>query len=338
MIASASIWPAATVRRLAGCFLATVLVSSLGAAEISGTISALNGGIVTVAPQGDLAPNVGDKAKVFFKLPGFEDEIAVATGQVSEVEGDSIQIKIENATGQIARDHLVRITSDKPRPRAVRIPSALATAPPGSVAEPPPRRGKLLWEDGFDRKEGVQIEGNRNVNGEREMIANPGGTRSQPYFDVPRDFFAQCTVRSTASVQDCLVGFYFHGIEKENVTVTYDSIAFTPEKIGFVSLRDREATHSEWVALPAGIHKDPAQADVLGVEVIGGAVRVFVNDNCVANLTDASPSEGRRFLLVLRSEGETPCASYFDHLKIYDLSAPAEKTEKRSPKSRVRNR
>lgn len=82
------------------------MVVQIRAAEISGTVRAVNGETITVATTGDNVPNVGDKAEIFFKLAGVEGEIFVATGSVVKVEGDSIQVKIEKATGEVAKDQI----------------------------------------------------------------------------------------------------------------------------------------------------------------------------------------------------------------------------------------
>ena len=99
------------------CAVFVRIVAQIYAAEIPGTVRAVSSETITVAVTGDSVPNVGDKAEIFFKLAGVEGDISVATGSVIKVEGDSIQVKIEKATGEVAKDQLVRITSEKPQKR-----------------------------------------------------------------------------------------------------------------------------------------------------------------------------------------------------------------------------
>lgn len=115
------------------CAALALTVARTHAAEIRGTVRVFTGDTATATIEGELVPNVGDKAEIFFKLAGVEGEIFVATGSVVKVEGDSIQVKIEKATGEVAKDQIVRITSDKPQPRV----ATAASASPKPGAEPP---------------------------------------------------------------------------------------------------------------------------------------------------------------------------------------------------------
>src|SRR3712207_6665729 len=80
-----------------------------GAVELTGKVRSVSGETVVVAIDGESLPNLGDKAEVYYKLPGVEEEISVATGKVEKVEGESIQLKVESAIGQLAKDQLVRV-------------------------------------------------------------------------------------------------------------------------------------------------------------------------------------------------------------------------------------
>jgi tetratricopeptide (TPR) repeat protein len=101
------------------------------AAEITATVRATSGTTATVAIEGPMVPSVGDKAEIFFKIPGADEPISVATGKVEKVEGDSVQITIENATGEVEKGHLARISSEKPQKR-----SAIVQTPPSSASTP----------------------------------------------------------------------------------------------------------------------------------------------------------------------------------------------------------
>jgi len=86
-------------------------------AEIKGTVRDVGGGTVTVLVEGDLVPSVGDKADIYFKLAGGDDEIAVATGTVTGEEAGAVKVKIGDASGEVAKDHLARFSSANPKPR-----------------------------------------------------------------------------------------------------------------------------------------------------------------------------------------------------------------------------
>ena len=120
-------------------FLLTVAICPLlnprtHAAELTGTVHAVNGDTVAVTIAGDLVPNAGDQALIFFKLAEGDDEISVATGSVVKVEGDSVQLKIWNATGEVEKDQLVRITCEKPEKRNA-ITAATPTLSESAVAQ-----------------------------------------------------------------------------------------------------------------------------------------------------------------------------------------------------------
>lgn len=101
------------------------------AAEIKGTVRAVTGETVTVAVEGDVVPGPGDKVEIFFTLPGGDDEVSVGHGKVSAVNPDSIEVKIDAATGTVERNHHARITSANPQKR---IPQPQTTSSPGVPA------------------------------------------------------------------------------------------------------------------------------------------------------------------------------------------------------------
>lgn len=116
------------------CAIALILATQIRAAEITGTVRSVSGGTAIVALQGENVPSVGDKAEVFFKLAGAEEDVSVATGSVLRVEADSVEVKIENATGEVAKDLLVRITSPNPQKRVATVTSTPTSSP---TTQPP---------------------------------------------------------------------------------------------------------------------------------------------------------------------------------------------------------
>jgi hypothetical protein len=112
-------------------YTATVLVfltMPALSAEINGTVREASGNTATIITESDLVPNVGDKVEIFFKMSGTDIDISVATGRVTKIGVDSIEAEVEQATGEVARDQLVRIHSDTPAQRE--------RPPPGEIGTP----------------------------------------------------------------------------------------------------------------------------------------------------------------------------------------------------------
>lgn len=118
-------------------FYAAVAIAH--AAEIRGTVSSATEEYATVTTDSDLFPVPGDKAEIFFKMPGKQVEISVASGHVYEITGSNIMVKIGQATGTVSKDQLVRIASEKPQKRTVSATPPPNSAPTSSV---PPDRGR----------------------------------------------------------------------------------------------------------------------------------------------------------------------------------------------------
>lgn len=115
-------------------------VTGLTAAEISGTVTSATSEYATVTTDSNLGPVPGDKAEIFFRMEGTDIDVSVASGQVYEITGSNIIVKIDKATGSVAKDQLVRITSPNPR----QMPKTGASAPqlpqPTTPPAPPPPR------------------------------------------------------------------------------------------------------------------------------------------------------------------------------------------------------
>ena len=108
-------------------------LTNLGAAEIKGTVASATAEYATVTTDSDLGPVPGDKAEIFFKMAGTDIDVSVASGKVYEITGANIMVKIDKATGTVAKDQVVRFTSPNPRPLSKTGASA-SQAPP----RPPP--------------------------------------------------------------------------------------------------------------------------------------------------------------------------------------------------------
>jgi WD40 repeat protein len=120
---------------LLGCTAMLAATFSLAtesfAAEIEGKVIRVSDGAVEVATDSELFPNPGDQAVIYYKIPGLDDPVQVASGRVFKLEGKSIHIKIEQPAPKPASGQLARIISEHPRrlPAQVeRDPSMAATA------------------------------------------------------------------------------------------------------------------------------------------------------------------------------------------------------------------
>jgi len=104
---------------------AFLALADLGAVEIPGKVQSVSGNTATISVEGDAIPSVGDKISIFFKMPGLDEEVAVGRGTVTAVGADGITVRVDEATGTVAKDQLVRITSPNPSKK-----SAAQTSPP----------------------------------------------------------------------------------------------------------------------------------------------------------------------------------------------------------------
>jgi hypothetical protein len=109
------------------CLLASGL---LRAAEIKGTVRSVTGGTITVGLQGENVPNIGDKAEIYFKLAGMDDEVSVAAG---------IVVKIENASGSVEKDQRVRFTNGAAQvtPAGTKVSTSASPSDNGKSAAQP---------------------------------------------------------------------------------------------------------------------------------------------------------------------------------------------------------
>ena len=117
-------------------FVATA--KTLHSAEINGTVRSATDKYATVVTSSDLVPVPGDKVEIFFKLPGTDADISVANGHVYEITGPNIMVEIEKATGAVAKDQLVRITSPNPKKKPTLTAPAPSGPPPNIETVPPP--------------------------------------------------------------------------------------------------------------------------------------------------------------------------------------------------------
>ena len=101
---------------------------------VSGKVTEVAGQTVTVSVEGSAAPAIGDSVEIFFKLAGAEEEVSVASGKIISVEPGTVKVRVERATGDVAKDQFARITSSKTNVTAESGPSASPASPKSSPA------------------------------------------------------------------------------------------------------------------------------------------------------------------------------------------------------------
>ncbi len=78
-----------------------------------GIVRDVNREIVSIDFAGP-APKAGDRAEIFFEIDGVDEVITVATGKVINVDSSgTLKVQVDNATGEVAKNQLVRFTSGK---------------------------------------------------------------------------------------------------------------------------------------------------------------------------------------------------------------------------------
>lgn len=120
---------------------------SAGAAQIDGTVRSTTAKYATVVSTSASMPIPGDKVLIYFKVPGTDVEVSVATGHVYEITGANIMVQIDKAMGTVAKDQLVRIDSANPKTKFdVNVASSSASPLPtdkttsGSISSTSPAK------------------------------------------------------------------------------------------------------------------------------------------------------------------------------------------------------
>ena len=116
----------------------TLAPGTASAEDIGGTVRETHGSKASIVIPFELLPNAGDKVSFFSVDPATKAEVQVGTGSVGVVSPDAVvEVTIENATGEITKDHTVRIHSPAP----VKSAAPVKQASP-AVATPPLAAGE----------------------------------------------------------------------------------------------------------------------------------------------------------------------------------------------------
>ncbi len=104
---------------------------------LSGSISEAAGNNATITLDATAAPALGDAVTVYFKLPGFDDEVLVGTGKVTSVAGNVVKAAIDDLKGPLKKGQFARIDS------AGATTTSTASLSAASVYTPVPYTPKL---------------------------------------------------------------------------------------------------------------------------------------------------------------------------------------------------
>ncbi len=107
---------------------------SLFSATYTGTVLSIEGNVAKVAMNGDVFPPAGARAEIFFKMPGIDEEILVATGSALKIDHGDLLVKIEEATGTVEKGHLVRFGPASTDNTLSPPPAISPTQPPAAPA------------------------------------------------------------------------------------------------------------------------------------------------------------------------------------------------------------
>lgn len=149
------------------------------AAEIDGKIVEVKDKTLWVSVEADALPNPGDQAQIYFLIPGLDEPVDVGTGVMVELEGDLIVARIEKASGKVAKNQLVRFSTDQPQSRKAAMSKKSI---PGKTKPQPLPPGTspaedIWFSDNFERPDGSSALSER---GNLEL----GGTRSYSYLPI----------------------------------------------------------------------------------------------------------------------------------------------------------
>jgi tetratricopeptide (TPR) repeat protein len=102
---------------------------------ISGKVTDVTDQTATVSLEdAAAAPAIDDSVEIFFNLAGADVEVSVASGKVISVERGTVKVRIERATGEVAKNQFARITSQKTNATAESSSTASPTSPKSSPA------------------------------------------------------------------------------------------------------------------------------------------------------------------------------------------------------------
>jgi len=117
-------------------FLCLGIATSPGA-DIAGVVQSSTAKYATVTTSSKTFPKPGTKAEIFFKVPGSDVDVSVASGHVYEITGTNIMVQIDKATAKVAKNQLVRFSAQAPDAKTVTPPPPTSTPSPSKQPAPP---------------------------------------------------------------------------------------------------------------------------------------------------------------------------------------------------------
>lgn len=287
------------------------------AVEINGTVSSAVEKYATVVTDSDLIPAPGDKAEIFFKMPGHNVEVSVANGHVYEITGPNIMIEIDDSTATVSKGQLVRIQSSAPKKRSSSEPVA-DSGSSGETGEP--RRGKLLFSEDFASS--TEDDGRLRLTG---VIPLNRMRYARVYDCTERDFYVEVDVMPGETSPTCHFGLIVRAVQATNEERLdhYESISIQsePPSLKFICRKTLdEMPETQKLDIPPGILAKSRNR--LGIEAVGKTFRVFVNDQFVGTfVNDIEFPAGSIGACMGASEANQACNGYFDDIKVYELAS-----------------
>ena len=135
------------MKHCAAVVVFAALIWTARAADITGRVETISGETATIATEGTILPKAGDKVEIFFKLAGSDVEVSVATAIVVATATTTTTVKIDQATGAVAKGQLARIhstsapvnspppTPEPSRPNPKRVEEPVRPRPPSVLHE-----------------------------------------------------------------------------------------------------------------------------------------------------------------------------------------------------------
>jgi len=121
--------------------LPVLFILSLGAisraADLAGVVQSSTAKYATVTTQSKTFPKPGTKAEIYFKVPGADVDVSVASGHVYEITGTNIMVQIDKATAKVAKNQLVRFSAQAPNEKTVTVPPPISSPSPSKQTSPP---------------------------------------------------------------------------------------------------------------------------------------------------------------------------------------------------------
>lgn len=108
------------------------MAGAVRAESIDGKVTEVAGNEATLSISSKTQPVPGDAVVIYFKLPGFEEEVLVGTGKVASIAGGLVKVTVDDLKGTLQKDQLARIDLKASQPKSMTEP----VVPPSPASSP----------------------------------------------------------------------------------------------------------------------------------------------------------------------------------------------------------